>query len=363
MLDLAKKISVHCNVTFVVSLSILDKIKDMGLISNEDNSNRLEFIGLLDNNSDENKILDSKFTSKLDYDIDQMCEPFTQLFSTISSIPSPSSPLLFTRPVNRPVHMVISDIFNPLPIRIAHQRLIHTQVFMPCNFENLSRYIKISTGELVVPMSQQFVQNFLEAFTFADGIICNSIAQLEEHALDRYRQQLVIRSNLLVRFVGPLFSEKDEIQKDDTMVSVKEWLDMQWEKTKEFSSVIYVAFGSIVNLTGEQIVEISRSIASYPSIWSLKNDYHKYLPSSNNEMHLVLDWVPQRLILSHPAVKLFISHGGWNSVLESMSAGKPMLILPMFGDQFLNGHRIEHEFGTGRVIRNTKSNGHQRLIT
>ncbi|CAF1171139.1 unnamed protein product [Adineta steineri] len=80
-------------------------------------------------------------------------------------------------------------------------------------------------------------------------------------------------------------------------------------------------------------------------------------------MHLVLDWVPQRFILSHRAVKLFISHGGWNRVLESMSVEKPMLILPMFGDQFLNRHRIEHEFGTGRVIRNTKSNGHQHLIT
>ncbi|CAF0858801.1 unnamed protein product [Adineta steineri] len=80
-------------------------------------------------------------------------------------------------------------------------------------------------------------------------------------------------------------------------------------------------------------------------------------------MHLVLDWVSQRFILAHLAVKLFISHGGWNSVLESMSAENPMLILAMLGDQFLNGHRIEHEFGTGRVIRNTKSNGHQRLIT
>ena len=78
----------------------------------------------------------------------------------------------------------------------------------------------------------------------------------------------------------------------------------------------------------------SCSIASYSSIWSLKNDSHKYFPSSNDddEIHLGFDWVPQRLILCHPTKKLFVSH-------ESMSAGKSMLILAMFGDQFLNGHQ------------------------
>ncbi|UJR34485.1 hypothetical protein I4U23_021893 [Adineta vaga] len=340
MLDFAKHLSLYCHVTFIVSISILDKIKN-------NNTNQLEFIGLLDNINNENKISDSK----LDDDINRMNEPLRQLLSTML-ITSSSSFI-------RPVHMIISDIFNPLPIRIAHEHHIFTKIFMPCNFENLFRYIKISIGELIVPMSQQFVQNFLEVFTIADGIICNSIAHFEQNALDRYHQQSIINSNLPVRFIGPLFSEKDEIDKNDIIVHVKEWLDMQWDKANQFPTVIYVAFGSIVNLTGEQIVEISRSISSYPSIWSLKNDYHKYLSSSSN---LVFDWMPQRFILSHPAVKLFISHGGWNSILESMSAGKPMLILPMFGDQFLNGERVENEFGIGRVIRNTKSNGHQRLI-
>ncbi|CAF1300067.1 unnamed protein product [Adineta ricciae] len=351
MLDLAKHLSTGCNVTFVVSQSILDKIKEMGLISHENTTDRLEFIGLLDSRNDESKTL------KLDDDINRMNVSLTELLSTIS-VTSSSSSLLFTRPITRPVHMIISDIFNPVPLRIAHERHIRTQIFMPCNFENLSRYIKIFLGELVAPMSQLFVANFLEAFTFADGIICNSIAQLEKHAVDRYRQQSAIRSDLPVRFVAPLFPEIGNIQKNDTTIRVKQWLDAQWQKSNGSPSVIYIAFGSIVSLTREKIAEISHSVASHPYIWSLKNDLHKYLlPSTNDDVHLVLDWLPQRLVLSHSAVKLFISHGGWNSVLESMSAGKPMLILPMFGDQFLNGQRVNYEFGTGRVIQDTNSNG------
>ena len=150
-----------------------------------------------------------------------MNESLTELLSTISD--TSSSSLLFTRPITRPVHMIISDIFNPVPLRIAHERQIRTQIFMPCNFENLSRYIKIFLGELVVPMSQLFVANFLEAFNFADGIICNSIAQLENHAVDRYRQQSVIRSDLPVRFVAPLFPEIGNIHKVNLYDSLTRW--------------------------------------------------------------------------------------------------------------------------------------------
>ncbi|CAF1159094.1 unnamed protein product [Adineta ricciae] len=92
----------------------------------------------------------------------------------------------------------------------------------------------------------------------------------------------------------------------------------------------------MVSLLAEQFVEISCSlILSF--VYGM-SEYRKYLPSSNDKVHLVLDWPLQRFILSHTAVKLFISHGGWISVFE------------------------KHEFSTGRVIPNTKPNGCQRLI-
>lgn len=57
--------------------------------------------------------------------------------------------------------------------------------------------------------------------------------------------------------------------------------------------------------------------------------------------------------MSHPAVRLFVSHGGWNSVLESMLAGKPLLVWPQFAEQKINAHRIEHDWGMGRSVQST----------
>jgi predicted glycosyltransferase len=121
----------------------------------------------------------------------------------------------------------------------------------------------------------------------------------------------------------------------------------------------------MISLASEQIVEIGDALASYPLIWSLKAKSQIHLTSSfkESQSHMILDWAPQCLILHHPAVRLFVSHGGWNSVLDVMSAGKPVLAWPKFCDQFLNAQLLERKLNIGRMIKNTKIGNDQRILS
>ncbi len=129
--------------------------------------------------------------------------------------------------------------------------------------------------------------------------------------------------------------------------------------------MIYVSFGSWAGLQSKQLIQIASALMQYPLIWSLKSKLQVYISSSliDRQQYLLLDWAQQRFILSHPAISLFISHGGWNSLLESMSVGKPTLVWPLFGDQMINGHRLEHELGMGRCILNTDLTNRQRIVS
>ncbi|CAB3399673.1 unnamed protein product [Caenorhabditis bovis] len=64
----------------------------------------------------------------------------------------------------------------------------------------------------------------------------------------------------------------------------------------------------------------------------------------------LLHWVPQNDVLKHPNLRLFVTHGGMNSVLEGATGGVPMLVMPVFTDQFRNGKNVERR-GNGLMIR------------
>lgn len=68
----------------------------------------------------------------------------------------------------------------------------------------------------------------------------------------------------------------------------------------------------------------------------LKIDENVTVASHKNSDVLIQNWYPQEAILAHPNVKLFITHGGLLSTMESLYFGKPVVAIPVFGDQNLN---------------------------
>ncbi|KMZ05330.1 uncharacterized protein Dsimw501_GD18375, isoform C [Drosophila simulans] len=83
------------------------------------------------------------------------------------------------------------------------------------------------------------------------------------------------------------------------------------------------------------------------------------LPNKSENVY-VMDKVPQRMVLAHPNLRLFITHGGLQSVMEAIDNGVPMLGLPLFFDQFNNIHRVQLA-GMAKGSAN-ESSGHCTLV-
>ncbi|THG03105.1 hypothetical protein TEA_002911 [Camellia sinensis var. sinensis] len=122
------------------------------------------------------------------------------------------------------------------------------------------------------------------------------------------------------------------------------WLDEQ-----EPGSVVYACLGSFDRLTTPQLIELALGLegSKRPFVWVIKGgrkagEIEKWVEENRFEERtkgrglLIRGWAPQVLILWHRAVGAFLTHCGWNSTLEGMCAGVPMLTWPMFAEQFLN---------------------------
>ena len=115
------------------------------------------------------------------------------------------------------------------------------------------------------------------------------------------------------------------------------WLDKQ-----EAASVVYISFGTIMVPSVEELVAIADALegGGVPFIWSISDNAKANLPNGfldkTKEYGLVVPWAPQAEILSHRAVGVCVMHCGWNSMLESIVGGVPMICKPFFADHGLN---------------------------
>jgi hypothetical protein len=131
-----------------------------------------------------------------------------------------------------------------------------------------------------------------------------------------------------------------------------DWLDAQAP-----GSVVYISFGSLSVMSKRQIEEVARGMAESgrPFLWVLREDNRRSegagagaapLADWEGERGMVVGWCDQVRVLSHPAVGCFVTHCGWNSTLESMACGVPVVCVPQWTDQGTNAWLVER-IGTG----------------
>ncbi|RLM78820.1 UDP-glycosyltransferase 73C6-like [Panicum miliaceum] len=200
-----------------------------------------------------------------------------------------------------------------------------------------------SPGNFTGPGMKEFGEEIMAESARADGLVVNSFAELEPRFVDAYEATIGKK----VWTIGPLFlntmPSAAATAEDAAAVRCANWLE-----SKKPRSVVFVSFGSLVRSSVPQLAEIAHGLeaSNRPFIWAVKPgnlaEFEWWLSGDGfesrvGEMGLVIrDSAPQRAILSHPATGAFVTHCGWNSVLECVAAGLPMATWPHFAEQFVN---------------------------
>ncbi|KAF5930704.1 hypothetical protein HYC85_031577 [Camellia sinensis] len=128
---------------------------------------------------------------------------------------------------------------------------------------------------------------------------------------------------------------------------------MNWLNAKPSGSVVYLSFGSMAEVEPEQMEEIAWGLnqSNYNFLWVVRATEEAKLPNNfindTAEKGLVVTWSPQLEVLAHESIGCFVTHCGFNSILEALSLGVPMVGVPYWSDQATNAKFMEDVWGIG----------------
>ncbi|KAJ0984963.1 hypothetical protein J5N97_003319 [Dioscorea zingiberensis] len=201
--------------------------------------------------------------------------------------------------------------------------------------------------DLDIP-STQFTLAAAEADDHSWGSIINSFTDLEADYSHRF--QSLFPAGVRAWLIGPLslLNNNDKTDEDDDDDECLRWLN-----GKPKGSVVYVSFGTQAHVEREQLEEVAHGLemAGWDYLWVVR-DVSFRPPEAAGKKGKIIAWASQSAVLQHEAVGGFVSHCGWNSALESVAAGKPLLAWPMIAEQRLNAKFLVEELRVGIRIDN-----------
>ncbi|KAF7028467.1 hypothetical protein CFC21_040387 [Triticum aestivum] len=202
-------------------------------------------------------------------------------------------------------------------------------------------------GTLSVPGMEQIREKMFEEELRCDGEITNSFKELETFYIESFEQ--ITRKKVWT--VGPMclcHRNRNTMAARGNKAAMDDAQCLQWLDSRKPGSVIFVSFGSLACTTPQQLVELGLGLeaSKKPFIWVIKAgpkfpEVEEWLADGFEERvkdrgMIIRGWAPQVMILWHQAIGGFVTHCGWNSIIEGICAGVPMITWPHFAEQFLN---------------------------
>ncbi|RDY14017.1 UDP-glycosyltransferase 74G1 [Mucuna pruriens] len=281
------------------------------------------------------------------------------------------------------VDCVIYDSFFPWALDVAKRFGIVGAVFLTQNMTVNSIYYHVNLGMLRVPLTQNEISlpllpklqlEDMPSFFFptdvdnpvlldllvaqfsnidkADWILCNSIYEMEKEINDWMKK---IWSKF--RTIGPcitsmILNKQLADDEDHGVTQFKSEECIKWLDDKPKQSVVYVSFGSMAILDEEQIKELAYGLEECGSyfLWVVRTSEENKLPKDfkkKSKKGLIVGWCSQLKVLAHEAIACFVTHCGWNSTLEALSLGVPMVAVPYWSDQNTNAKQIVDAWKVG----------------
>ncbi|MED6161311.1 hypothetical protein PIB30_059586 [Stylosanthes scabra] len=195
------------------------------------------------------------------------------------------------------------------------------------------------------------------------AVIFNTFDDLEDPALSQIGRRFPT-----VFTVGPLHQHRESrapsgsntMRSSNNSIWEEDTSCMAWLNSQPLRSVIYVSFGSLTTMSRETLLEFWYGLVNSKRrfLWVVRSDMidaregkDESIPGElvegTKERGLMVGWVPQVEVLAHKSVGAFMSHCGWNSTIESVAAGVPMICWPYFADQQVNSRLVSEYWKVG----------------
>ncbi|XP_060173762.1 mogroside IE synthase-like [Lycium barbarum] len=287
-----------------------------------------------------------------------------------------------------PVKVLVYDSIIPRPIDLAHQLGLKGAAFFTQSCSLSAIYYHMDPETSKVPLDGSVVtlpslplleKEDLPSFIYesdlypsltriifsqnihfkkADWLFFNTCDVLEKEVIDWLRTQYPIKT------VGPTIPSMylDKRLKEDkeyglSLFKPNSETCVKWLDSREIGSVVYVAFGSLASLGEQQMEELAWGLmtSNFHFLWVVRTSEENKLPNEFmlklSERGLIVNWCPQLDVLVHQSVGCFFTHCGWNSTLEALCLGVPMVAMPQWSDQPTNAKFISDVWQTGIRVK------------